>query len=312
MKVLVTGAAGFVGSWVCRELAGRGIDVRAVDCFLPDSYSADTKRSNWAGLESLADVELIECDLREPIPGGLLAGIETVVNEAGMPGLVKSWTDFELYLACNVGVVERLARAAVESDVAHFVQISTSSVYGALAQGNELSPLRPTSPYGVTKLAAEELVRAYERSHGLQYTILRYFSVYGPGQRPDMAYHRIINAVLRSEQIEIYGDGSQTRSNTFVADCAAATVEAVIRRPVGETLNIAGSEQHSLLTAIGFIEEAVGRSALLEFKPPRLGDQLHTGGDTSLARSILGFIPQTDLRSGLAQQARWQDPEVIE
>ncbi len=310
MRVLVTGAAGFIGSSVCRHLVEHGCDVRAVDCFLDESYSAECKRARWATLDALPEVELIQYDLRQPIPGAIFAGVDTVVNEAGMPGLMKSWTDFELYLSCNVAVAEALARMAVRHDVQHFVQISTSSVYGAVAQGDEDSPLLPTSPYGVTKLAAEELIRAYERTHGLQYTILRYFSVYGPGQRPDMAYYKIIDAVLNSSRLPIFGDGSQTRSNTYVEDCAAATVQTVVRQPFGEALNIAGPERHSLLTAIAWIEEAVGKPALLDFEPPRPGDQLHTGGDTRRAQSLIGFSPKTDLRTGLAEQVRWQSSSL--
>jgi nucleoside-diphosphate-sugar epimerase len=306
MTVLVTGAAGFIGGQVCRELISRGMDVRAVDCFLPDSYSAAIKRRNWERLASLPRLEQIELDLRDPLPAMLMDGVTSVVNEAAMPGLMKSWTDFRLYIRCNVELVENLASACVSSGVPHLIQISTSSVYGEDARCDEAGPTNPISPYGVTKLAAEELIRAYHRTFGLPFTILRYFSVYGPGQRPDMAYHRIIKSIMRDEPIDVFGDGEQTRSNTYVDDCARATVEAVIRRPFGHTVNIAGAESNSLLRAIDFIEEALGRGAKLRFHPARPGDQRHTAGTTSLARSLLDFNPVTTLREGLAEQVRWQ------
>lgn len=306
MTVLVTGAAGFIGGQVCRELISQGMDVRAVDCFLPDSYSAAIKQSNWERLASLPRIELVEMDLRDPLPDMLMDGVTCIVNEAAMPGLMKSWTDFRVYVSCNVELVENLASSCVSSGVPHFIQISTSSVYGEDARCDETGQMKPTSPYGVTKLAAEEVIRTYHRTLGLPFTILRYFSVYGPGQRPDMAYHRIINSIRRNVPIDIFGDGEQTRTNTYVDDCARATVEAVVRRPFGHTINIAGAESYSLLQATAFIEEALGRPAKLQFHPARPGDQRHTAGNTSLARSLLNFNPLTKLREGLAEQVLWQ------
>ena len=305
MRVCVTGAAGFIGSHVTEELVRRGHEVRAIDCFLDASYSAQDKHATWEIVTALPGVEGVVTDLRDPLDPNLLDGIDVVVNEAAMPGLMASWRDFSLYSTCNVHVVERLARACTDQGV-HLVQVSTSSVYGREAVGDELSPTEPTSPYGVTKLAAEELLRAYGRSFGTRFTILRYFSVYGPRQRPDMAYRLFIDAIANDTEIEIFGDGRQTRSNTYVDDCARATVEAVLRQPQGQTINIAGSECASLLKALGHIETAMGRTARVVHRNVRPGDQRHTGGVIDKAERLLGWRPMTSLSDGLAAQVAWQ------
>jgi nucleoside-diphosphate-sugar epimerase len=305
MRVLVTGAAGFIGSHVTEELVARGHEVRAIDCFLEASYPAAEKRATWEAVMALPGVEGVVADLRDPLDPALLDGVGVVVNEAAMPGLMASWRDFSLYSTCNVHVVEQLARACTERDV-HLVQVSTSSVYGRDAVGDELSPIEPTSPYGVTKLAAEELLRAYGRSFGTRFTILRYFSVYGPRQRPDMAYRLFIDAIAHDREIEIFGDGRQTRTNTYVDDCARATVEAALRQPTGETINVAGSEGASLMEALGHIEKAMGRTARIVHRDARPGDQRHTGGAIDKAERLLDWRPMTSLSDGLAAQVAWQ------
>lgn len=309
---LVTGAAGFVGSHVCEALVEKGIRVRAVDCFLEDSYSADIKRRTWQELQSLADLELVEWDLRQPLPKHLLSGVDVVMNEAAMPGLMKSWSDLALYTSCNVNLLGRILEASVIKSPAPFViQISTSSVYGREANGDEETPPAPISPYGVTKLAAEELLHAYGRTHGVPHCVLRYFSVYGPRQRPDMAYNRIIAAVLTGQPIVIYGDGGQTRSNTYVRDCADATVRAALTQPAWETINIAGGEVASLLEIVSLIEELTGLNATLNFSKERPGDQRHTHGNILKAQDLLGWHPRTTLREGLLAQITWQRRHLL-
>lgn len=306
MKVLLTGAAGFIGSNLAEYLAKNNVSVRAVDCFLPDSYDSKLKIKNWEVLKSYSNVELVVSDLREKLPNGLLKEIDVVINEAAMPGLMKSWSDFNLYSTCNLNLVENLARESVKENIKHFIQISTSSVYGLNAIGNEESKLAPVSPYGVTKLAAEELIKSFGRSLGLGFTILRYFSVYGPRQRPDMAYHKLIASALTGRPIEVYGDGKQSRSNTYIQDCVSATFQAIIRKPNSEVINIAGGESRTLLEAINIIQEHLDKKINVIHKDKRPGDQLHTKGDIEKARRLLNYQPKFSLEIGLAQQVKWQ------
>jgi UDP-glucuronate 4-epimerase len=305
VRVLVTGAAGFIGTHLCRVLDARGIDVVGVDCLLPDSYSADIKRENAEAVSALAHATMVIADIREDLPTSAWDGVSAVINLAAMPGLMKSWEFFDLYQSCNLTGVHRLVEQGLDRGIEHFVQISTSSVYGTLATGSEDDPLQPISPYGVTKLAGERLVAAYGASRGLPYTVLRYFSVYGPGQRPDMAYHIICERLLDGEEIPIFGDGQQTRSNTYVADIVEGTVRALLAEPSNATMNIAGGDTLSLLDAVAVLEESLGRSARLAFHPPRPGDQRHTRGDVSRAHELIGYQARTPVREGLTAQAAW-------
>lgn len=304
--VVVTGAAGFIGSHLCERLAHDGFQVRAVDCLLPDSYSRAIKTANWHSLASLPGVERYQVDLGQRVPRELLDGATAVVNEAGMPGLTKSWDNLGLYLRNNVAVVGNLAQACVEADVKHFVQVSTSSIYGKRAVGREDVEPAPVSPYGVTKLAGEELIHAYGRTHGLRYTILRYFSVYGPRQRPDMAYNIFIRALLSGERIVIYGDGNQTRTNTYVSDICAGTCAALSTEGQGETYNLAGGQEYSLLEIVQILEDLTGAKANVEFHPARIGDQAATRGDFTKAAKMFGYNPRVDLTEGLLRQVEWQ------
>lgn len=309
LRILVTGAAGFIGRHVVELAAERGHSVTAVDCFLPDSYDPDIKRASWATFESLPGITRHELDIREGMPTDLLEGIDVVINEAAMPGLIKSWKDFELYSSCNTLLVSNLVGASLAVGVPYFVQASTSSVYGSQAITDEDGATAPVSPYGVTKLAAEHLLLAYARTSPLDVCILRYFSVFGPGQRPDMAYHQFIDAILSGSPITIFGDGSQSRSNTYVTDVARATLDAATIQPETTILNIAGGEERALLDAIHIIEECVGQEATVEFSDKIKGDQLRTAGDCSRAAEILGYRPTISLSDGLAAQVKWQRHE---
>jgi UDP-glucuronate 4-epimerase len=306
MTLLITGAAGFIGSNLVKLLSEHDFQIKAIDCFLNDSYDKNLKKENWRQLKNLSNVELVEFDLRNPIPESILNEVKVIVNLAAMPGLMKSWTDFKIYSSCNLEVVENLARVSLKKNVEHFIQISTSSVYGLSAIGDEDSILQPVSPYGVTKLAAEELIKAYNRTYNLNFTILRYFSVYGPGQRPDMAYNKIINSILNNKEVEIYGDGSQTRTNTFISDCIEATLSTVKLLPKNEIINISGESFYSLNQAIAIMEEVLNKKARLKFMDKRPGDQLETKGNIFKARKILNYQPKVDLIHGLNKQIEWQ------
>jgi nucleoside-diphosphate-sugar epimerase len=228
-----------------------------------------------------------------------------------MAGLPRSWTQFEEYMTCNVLGTQRLVDAAREAGVQRFVHASTSSIYGRNALGDEDSLPRPISPYGATKLCAEKLALAYQESFGLPVVIVRYFSVYGPRQRPDMAYNIFIDRVLRGEPITVFGDGSQSRSNTFVADAVEATLLAFERGEIGSAYNIGGGEQRDLNWVIAAIERLTGREANVTRQAARAGDQLHTSANIQRARQTLGYEPSTPLEEGLRRQVAWQRQLIL-
>ena len=306
-RVLVTGAAGFVGSHLSEALVARGIEVVGLDAFIP-YYPREVKLGNLAGLREQSRFRFVEADLRQADLVPLLDGCDTVFHLAAMPGLMKSWSEFALYNTCNEDATLRLLEAARTTRPGQFIHISTSSVYGKEATQGEEATLQPFSPYGITKLAAENLCRAFEANFGLPITILRYFSVYGPRQRPDMAYHILIKNLLAGGSFTMYGDGEQTRSNTYVSDCVKATILAAEKREaaLGQVFNVGGGEIVSLNHVIGQLEELTGRRAVIERKPPRPGDQKHTAANIDKARRLLGYQPTTPYRVGLAAQVEWQ------
>ena len=302
--VLVTGAAGFIGSRLVEMLSERGHQVTGVDCFLPDLYSAQMKRDRFAALEGLPGVTLVEADLRTDDLGEL-GSPNVVVNQAAMPGLTKSWEDLQLYMDNNVMALDRVIRATQSDALEKFIQISTSSVYGRIAEGAENSPTNPFSPYGVSKLAAEKLGFAHRDNFGLPFTVLRYFSVYGPGHRPDMAYHRFLAAARDNTPITVFGDGTQRRTNTYVDDCVEGTINAIDKAQPGEIYNLSGTESYSLNEALGIIEDVTGVTLDVRYEPARAGDQKETKGAIAKAQSELGYSPQWSLRDGLAAEWEW-------
>ena len=305
-KVLVTGAAGFIGSAVVTELSGQGWNVVALDALLDGLYPAAEKVARFEKLGDLSGVECIRLDLRSDDLSALPTGITHVINEAAMPGLGLSWQDFDLYSGCNVSALARLIEHASHWDLERFVQISTSSVYGKNAVGNEEQPIRPVSPYGVTKLAAENLALAHWRDSGFPAMILRYFSVYGPGQRPDMAYRKFIDSALNDKPITLFGSGEQSRSNTFIEDCVSATISALEAGDDGEIFNIAGGHERTINEALAIIESETGKPLTIERRDTARGDQERTFGDSQKAHKVLGFRHTVALEQGLARQVRWQ------
>jgi len=307
MKCVVTGAAGFIGSHLCEALTGRGDEVVGVDAFIP-YYPRAVKEDNLAGLRNQPGFRFVEGDLRNMDLDPVVEGADVIFHLAAMPGLMKSWSELDLYSTCNISATYRLLEAARRHRVPHFIHASTSSVYGRNASGDEESPLRPVSPYGVTKLAAEHLCLAFRENFGVPVTILRYFSVYGPRQRPDMGYHILIRALLEDRPFPLYGDGEQTRSNTFISDCVRATLLAadLRERVIGEIFNIGGGEVVSLNRVIAILENLTGRKARIERRPPRPGDQRHTSADITKAENILGYRPRTPVVEGLKAQLEWQ------
>ncbi|MCC6417190.1 MAG: GDP-mannose 4,6-dehydratase [Gemmataceae bacterium] len=305
MKCLVTGAAGFIGSHLCERLLHAGHEVVGLDAFIP-YYPRPLKEANLTAALRHPAFTFHALDLRHDPLDAATDGVEAVFHLAAMPGLAKSWTEFELYQSCNLTATHRLLEAVRACPRLHrFLCVSTSSVYGRFGSGDEQLPARPISPYGVTKLAAENLCRAHAEERGLPLVVLRYFSVYGPRQRPDMGYHRFIAALLAGEPIVVYGDGLQVRGNTYIADCVEATALA-LEAPVGETYNVGGGEAVTVWDVLRKLEQLTGRQARVRQEAARAGDQRYTFADTTRIARHLGWRPRTGMDEGLAEQVAWQ------
>lgn len=308
MKCLVTGSAGFIGSHLCERLVRDGHDVVGIDAFIP-YYPRAIKETNLHWLRGQRAYTHHTLDLRTDPLDATLDGVEVVFHLAAMAGLVKSWSDFDLYASCNLTATQRLLEAIRRtSNVKRLIYASTSSVYGRYSTGDESMPTRPISPYGVTKLAAENLCRSYEE-FGVPAVVLRYFSVYGPRQRPDMGYNRFIAALLDNQPITVYGDGEQVRGNTYIDDCVEATL-AAMKAPLGETYNLGGGETASVWDILGKLERLLGRRAVIRREPARFGDQRSTCADTTKLQRHLGWQARTTLDQGLARQIAWQQQGV--
>lgn len=309
MVVVVTGAAGFIGSTLVDELLAAG-DRRVVgiDCFT-DYYDPAGKRTNLEGALQHPNFELVEADLRSAELRELLDDAEVVYHQAAQPGVRLSWdAGFATYDSCNVLATQRLLEAARHVGVGRVVYASSSSVYGNAAAypvTEQLLP-RPYSPYGVTKLAAEHLCVLYAANYGLSTVSLRYFTVYGPRQRPDMAIHRLIEAALDGTPFPLYGDGSHVRDFTFVGDVVAANVAAG-RAEVqpGLVVNVCAGGSITMSELIAAVGDAVGRPVPLDRHPEQPGDVRRTGGDGALASATLGWNAEQDLASGIAAQVEW-------
>jgi nucleoside-diphosphate-sugar epimerase len=306
MKCVVTGAAGFIGSHLCEELLRGGHKVTGLDAFLP-YYPQVVKHRNLLDLLRHPNLRFYRVDLRTDPIDELLADAEVVFHLAAMPGLMPGWTDLEGYWTCNMLATQKLLGAVHRSAsrLQRLVYASASAVYGRLASGDETLPTKPISPYGITKLAAEHLCRAYAEAHQMPIVTLRYFSVYGPRQRPDMGYHRFIQALLEEKPVTVFGDGQQVRGNTYVADCVQATI-AALQAPPGELYNVGGGETASVWDILHKLEAIAGRKVKVRQKPARPGDQAQTCADTTKLRHHLDWIPRTSLDEGLAQQWEWQ------
>jgi nucleoside-diphosphate-sugar epimerase len=311
-RVLVTGAAGFIGSHLCDALIARGDDVVGVDS-LTEYYSPARKRANLSnalatGLE-FRRIDL-SCDKLEPV----VEGVDVVYHFAGQPGVRQSWgEDFDVYARQNLVATQRLLEATVRAGGARFVFASSSSVYGNIGArpARESDRLAPVSPYGLTKAACEELVGVYRRVHGLSAVSLRYFTAYGPRQRPEMAFASFIRAVLSGRPLHVLGDGRQTRDFTFVADVVSATIAAA-KTGTESVYNISGGATTTLLTAIAEIERLTGRRALISFSPPAQGDPYRTSADLTAALRDLGYAAEVSLREGLALQVSAAMGEPVE
>lgn len=302
MRALVTGAAGFIGSNLADRLLADGHDVVGLDCFT-DYYDVAVKRRNLEeALDhdrfTLVDRDLLTCDLDEVLPG-----IDVVFHQSGQPGVRLSWAaGFDTYARLNILATQRLLEALTRSRIDRLVFASSSSVYGAAERypTSESDVPRPMSPYGVTKLAAEHLCSLYHRNHGVPTVSLRYFTVYGPRQRPDMATHRLIRSALTGEEFVMFGDGSQIRDFTYVDDVVAANLAAAAEpSAVGRVFNIGGGSAATMHQVVAAVTEAAGRAPNITFGETALGDVHQTGADISAATDALGWKPAVDLRAGI-------------
>lgn len=308
MPHLVTGAAGFVGSQLVDALLAAGHDVVGVDAFTP-YYDRATKEANLDAARQHDRFRLVDVDLRDADLRPLLDGVDTVYHQAAQPGVRLSWSDgFATYDSCNVLATQRVLEAALRSGVRRVVYASSSSVYGNAETYpvHETDLPRPHSPYGVTKLAAEHLCGLYAANHGLSTVALRYFTVYGPRQRPDMAFHRLVEAALDQEPFPLYGDGSHVRDFTYVGDVVEANVLAGrADAPAGTVVNVCAGGSTVLRDVIDAVGEAVGAPVPVERLGEQAGDVQRTGGSNEAAARILGWAPRTSLADGIAAQAHW-------
>jgi len=317
VNVLITGVAGFIGSHLGERLIHEGYRVIGIDCFT-DYYPRWMKERNLANLQAHERFTLIEADLLDLDLGTLLRSelsiqadptgvVGYVFHLAAQAGVRASWgRNFEVYSRNNVLATQRLLEAARDVPLKKFIYASSSSVYGdaeTFPTPEDVTP-RPISPYGVTKLAGDHLCLLYWRNFGVPVICLRYFTVYGPRQRPDMAFHRFIRAMLEGREIVVYGDGEQTRDFTYVDDAVEGTVRAALSDAVGDMFNIGGGSQVTVNHAIQVLETILGKQAQVQYVEPQRGDVRHTSADTRRA-AMLGYAPRTALFDGLQAEATW-------
>mgnify|MGYP001560484298 CR=1 FL=1 len=309
MKALVTGGAGFIGSTLSERLLEQGASVRAIDAFT-DFYPRPLKERNLENLRGKAGYEFVEGDLREVDLNAVLDGVTHVFHLAAQAGVRRSWgKEFEVYTGLNVDSTQVLLEACVSKPIERLVYASSSSVYGdevAIPMSETALP-QPVSPYGVTKLAAEQLCHLYHVNFGVPAVSLRYFTVYGPRQRPDMGFNRFFSAILDGKPLIQFGDGLQTRDFTFVADAVTATAAAAVRGVPGRVYNIGGGSRVSLREVFDLLARVSGRKVTIDQQGPQKGDMRDTYADTTRARQDLAFAPSVTLEEGLRAMWRWME-----
>ena len=306
---IVTGAAGFIGSHLVETLLSQGKQVIGIDHF-NDYYNPQLKRKNISHFENHPAFTLIEGDIQLLNWSVLLKGVEVVYHQAAQAGVRASWGEgFRAYTERNINATQVLLEAAKDTkSLQRLVFASSSSIYGdaETLPTNELICPQPVSPYGITKLASERLCLLYHQNFGVPVVGLRYFTVYGPRQRPDMAFHKFFQAVLQKQAIPIYGDGQQTRDFTYISDVIAANVAAATEpAAVGEVFNIGGGSCVVLAEVIDSMEKIIGRPICRKYIENAKGDARHTAADISKDQSILGYQPQVSLVAGLTQEWLW-------
>lgn len=313
MNVVITGVAGFIGSQLAARWLAEGARVVGIDAFT-DYYDPAAKRANVEQLADHDQFDLIEGQLQSLPLEEILQGCQVLYHQAAQPGVRASWPQFSTYVSHNIIATQVLLNAALQSKVGRFIYASSSSIYGdpIWTPTREVDPTRPYSPYGVTKLAAENLVTLYGENFGLPTVSLRYFTVYGPRQRPDMAIHRLINAALTGQPFPLYGNGSAIRDFTYVGDVVEANVAAATADlRAGTVVNIAGGSSICMSDLILLVGETVGSPVPVKRLSPKPGDVSRTGGNVELAERLLCWRPRTTLSTGLKHQVHWQRTQRI-
>ena len=306
-RYLVTGAAGFIGSHLSEQLLRDGDEVLGVDRF-SNFYGRADKESNLRILKESPGFEFREMDLCKGSLEGISEGIDGVFHLAAQAGVRDSWGEaFSVYLNDNNLATQRLLEEFRDRPIHAFVYASSSSVYGDALEGptTEDATPKPISPYGVSKLGGEYLCYLYFRNFGIHTVSVRYFTVYGPRQRPDMAFHRFLKAGLAGEPITVYGDGEQSRDFTFVTDAVAGTKAAMTKGKAGIAYNIGGGQRATVNEVIGYINELQEMPLKVNREDVQKGDVRHTWADTTRAAADLGFRPRTDMREGLKAEREW-------
>lgn len=307
MRALITGVAGFIGSTLAERLLREGAEVVGIDCFT-DYYPRDIKERNLLGARASKDFRFIESRVQDVDLAAVLADCTHVFHLAAQAGVRKSWgKDFEIYTVNNIEATQVLLEACTRAKIERLVYASSSSVYGDQTPMpfREDAMLQPVSPYGVSKLAAEQLCYLYYANFGVPAVSLRYFTVYGPRQRPDMGFHKFLRATILGEPITVYGDGEQTRDFTFIADIVSATVAAAIRGIPGRVYNIGGGSRVSVNDVLDIIRRVTGRKPIVTVDDTQKGDMRHTWAETWLARTDFGFMPAVGLEEGLTAEYQW-------
>ena len=303
MKMLVTGGAGFIGSHLVDKLLEQGYEVIGIDCFT-DYYSREIKEKNIQNALNHKNFELIAEDILEMEE---YPEVDYVFHLAAQAGVRASWgKSFEIYTRNNIEATQRLLEFYKEHEIKKIVYASSSSVYGdAELPMKEETILKPVSPYGVTKLAGENLCYLYWKNYGVPVTSLRYFTVYGPGQRPDMAISKFVRAILNGEEITVYGNGRQTRDFTFVDDIVEATILAAKSNIVGEVFNVGGGSRISVNELIGIMENIIGKKAKVKYVEKQKGDVRDTLADITKTTRLLKWTPKIKIDEGLRRQIKW-------
>jgi nucleoside-diphosphate-sugar epimerase len=307
MKAFVTGVAGFIGSTLAERLLDDGADVVGIDCF-SDYYPRSMKERNLSGALTHPRFRFVEAAIQDADLAALLNDRTHVFHLAAQAGVRKSWgSDFAIYTVNNIQATQILLEACARLTMERVVYSSSSSVYGdhvPMPMREDALP-QPVSPYGVSKLAAEQLCYLYFANYGVPAVSLRYFTVYGPRQRPDMGFHKFLRATILGEPISVYGDGEQTRDFTFVADAVHANIAAATRGIPGRVYNIGGGSRVSVNEVLDMIGRVAGRRPIVTVDPVQKGDMRHTYADTWLAKTDLGFAPTVGLEEGLAAEYEW-------